>query len=395
MPEETNRGIKRKNAQEQQKQQGKNYLFVVGIDDYKAFPKLYNAVKDAKDMINLLTERYNFEKECTFALFNKEATQAAILHELDHMADQIEDTDNLLMYFSGHGEYKERIEEGFWIPYDGEKDSRGRYNYGSFLSFGFLKKYVKAIKSLHTFIIADSCYSGTLFAEKSVKGESTPRDYYIPSRYLLTAGRNEVVSDGKPGDNSPFADSLLWHLRNNNNLQLSVAELCEKVKIDVSSNAAQIPRYGSVHGVGHRGGSYYFRKKDFVPTELPPPRTTEGSERGVTKGEDTNVPQQEKEAPKKQEVIEDFDQLKRALKGKAAGSIKDVFELLDKHINTDSSRYNDFIYNQGRFNGVRRQADNGEISEDFAQRTFNQIRRAVLHLIDELEQSDVYFPGVD
>ena len=54
--------------------QGKNYLFSIAIDDYHNFPQLHNCVKDAKDITELLTDRYQFEKENLITLYNEDAT---------------------------------------------------------------------------------------------------------------------------------------------------------------------------------------------------------------------------------------------------------------------------------------------------------------------------------
>ena len=53
-------------------------------------------------------------------------------------------------------------------------------------------------------MIVDSCFSGSLFMRFKSVGLAE-RLEHIPSRWGLTAGRNEVVADGKMGNNSPFA----------------------------------------------------------------------------------------------------------------------------------------------------------------------------------------------
>ena len=40
----------------------KNYLLAIAINDYDHFPKLYNCVKDTQDLIGVLTEDFNFER---------------------------------------------------------------------------------------------------------------------------------------------------------------------------------------------------------------------------------------------------------------------------------------------------------------------------------------------
>ncbi|MBK7870320.1 MAG: caspase family protein [Saprospiraceae bacterium] len=224
MPKKTTRAGRKTNEQAPQNAlpKGKNYLFIIGIDEYKHQPRLYNAVKDAKDILELLTKKYQFSKDSKFlfTLFNQEATQENIFTTLDKLSELMTEEDKLLIYYSGHGELKKNIGEGFWIPYDGNPKNPA----GTYISFSILTKYIKAIKAFHTFIIADSCFSGALFTERGAVSDFRDRLESIPSRWLLTAGRDEVVADGQPGDNSPFADAVLWWLKNNKDPRLRVSD---------------------------------------------------------------------------------------------------------------------------------------------------------------------------
>jgi hypothetical protein len=253
-------GRKPQDKESKEQKKGDNYLFVIGIDQYVNFPKLYNAVKDAKDFMALMLDRYQFKESKVFKLFDKEATADNIFSTLKQLRELIKPEDSLLVYFSGHGEYDQHLDEGYWIPYNGENGKNW-----TFIDFSKVKKYIRAIKSLHTFVIADSCYSGRSLQNRDKGKNSVPKDFFVPSRYVLTAGRNEVVLDGQQGKNSPFADSLMFHLRNDQGPHISASELCEKVKKEVSLNEDQIPRYGDIRGVGGRGGMFYFFEKGYAP----------------------------------------------------------------------------------------------------------------------------------
>lgn len=367
----------------QEQKKGRNYLFVIGIDLYDAFPRLYNAVKDARDFKKLMLERFQFDKDQVFELFNDQATSGNIFNTLKQLRLLLKPEDSLVVYFSGHGEYDEDIDEGFWIPFDAENGESHTY-----MDFGMVKKYIRAIKSLHTFIIADSCYSGTLFAERSADREYVPQDFFIPSRYVLTAGRNEVVSDGKPGDNSPFADSLIWHLKNDQGPHISLNELCEKVKRDVMGNVKQIPRFGSIHGIGDRGGMFYFFDKGYTPDR--PPKPPIGTDEKKKDGKGPDEPKVESPVPP---VIRNLEDLRKALKESLQiRDFEETFAIVQKYLKTDSRAYNDWIFQQGRHSGIVRQQQKGVIDNDFAQRTYNQIAEALVYQIDKLKDSDVDIP---
>jgi hypothetical protein len=55
-----------------QRQKGKSWLFAIGINEYRSFPDLHNAVKDAEDVVQLLKEKYDVD-ELIF-ISNEEAT---------------------------------------------------------------------------------------------------------------------------------------------------------------------------------------------------------------------------------------------------------------------------------------------------------------------------------
>lgn len=238
--------------------QGINFLLVIAIDAYVHCPRLYNCVKDAHDLIELLTERYHFERNHFKEIFNAAATRANIYNAFREMAQRVTPNDNLLIYFSGHGEYDPVLKRGFWIPVEAQPSDHSQY-----ISNSDIKDFLSAINSHHTFLMVDSCFSGALFAEKDVSSIITKRYEKDPSRWCLTAGRNEIVSDGKPGDNSPFAKSLLYRLRQNTDA-LGVMVLCAHVIEQVHDETTnQTPIGEPLKVEGHKNGQFVFHlKKD-------------------------------------------------------------------------------------------------------------------------------------
>lgn len=258
-------GPRKKDGNQPEKRKGKNYLLAIAIDAYEHAPRLYNCVRDAGRMIKVLTHKYQFEEEHTFTLFNEAATEANILEEFKKLVALIRPEDNLLVIYSGHGEYEEDIDEGYWLPVDAQYGQSGDY-----ISNSRITKYIKAIPAHHTLFIVDSCFSGSLFASRGqYNPQAVSRLDRIASRWLITAGRNEVVSDGKPGDHSPFADNIIYFLENNTEPSLSVARLIEHVIDAVTYNARQTPRGEPLQDVGHRGGQFFFYQKGALPPAPP------------------------------------------------------------------------------------------------------------------------------
>ncbi len=240
----------------QQRRKGINYLFVIAIDAYEYCPKLYNCINDANGLIKVLTEKYEFEPANIQTLFNEAATEGNIFNEFRTLIKKITAEDNVIIYFSGHGEYDEVFEEGYWIPVNAQLGA-----HEDFIPNSKIKNILEAIKAKHIFLIADSCFSGSLFTQfKSASvAERLEND---PSRWGLTAGRNEVVSDGQVGDHSPFSDSLLYHLKESK-VPIGVATLCNRVVENVVAAADQTPRGEPLKVRGHRGGQFFFHPRGY------------------------------------------------------------------------------------------------------------------------------------
>ena len=231
-----------------------NHLFVIAINKYRNCPELFNCIQDAEAFMSLLVEGFRFKKENISQLFNEQASQANIINAFRQYASQLSEKDNLIVYYSGHGIYDKVLDEGYWIPVDAQLGNNGDY-----ISNSEVIKFLKAIDTHHTFLIVDSCFSGTLARFKDL-GVARVEQY--PSRWLLTSGRNEVVLDGKPGGHSPFAAGILEYLRLHREDRALVSDLVQYVKTAVAHNQEQIPFGGPLYGVGDKGGEFIFHSKE-------------------------------------------------------------------------------------------------------------------------------------
>ncbi|MEQ9423005.1 MAG: caspase family protein [Cyclobacteriaceae bacterium] len=232
----------------------KNFLFVVGIDDYQEWPTLNNAVKDGNDLASIMMENYDFKFSDITFLKNEQATKNNIYKGLRGMIEKVSPQDNLMIYFSGHGHFDELLNEGYWIPTEAQHDAPGDY-----LSNTSILKIIESINTQHTFLVADACFSGSLFADAQRGGYYDKVDRF-KSRWGLASGRLEAVSDGAIGSNSPFSLVLLNFLRENKEQEFSVSELIQHVKIRVSEVSNQTPIGNPLRMKGDEGGEFVFRR---------------------------------------------------------------------------------------------------------------------------------------
>ena len=81
------------------------------------------------------------------------------------------------------------------------------------------------------------------------------------SRWALTSGRLEYVSDGQTGKNSPFASYFIKYLQDNQKKKVPVSELVNYVKSAVGNNSEQQPVGNPLKSVGDEGGEFIFYLK--------------------------------------------------------------------------------------------------------------------------------------
>lgn len=235
---------------------GKNWLLAIAIDKYAHKP-LNNCVRDVKAFIEVVSQRYNFEDDHIIPLFNEAATADGIYDAFEDLLDKVKPNDNLIVYYSGHGDYHGRLKEGYWIPFDADTRSRQIPN-------DALKRYLREIQTRHTLIICDSCFSGT-FAIKGKAEDYSPealaQRYQDSSRWVITSGSKHEVLDGMEGGHSPFAEALLAKMRSHEG-DLSARNLGDYVISELAAKKIyQKPLSEVFDKEYHQGGLFVFWQK--------------------------------------------------------------------------------------------------------------------------------------
>lgn len=234
---------------------------VIGIDNYEGtWNKLNNAVRDAKAVEDILKKNYNFSVVRT--LYDKAATRQSIISEMEWLVGNLTEKDNLLIYYSGHGDFKESLNRGFWVPVDATTMSTS-----NFISNPDLQTFLASIKSKHTLLVSDACFSGDIFRSSEAKNEVAFNDKYynrvntLVSRQALTSGGIEPVMDGGRDGHSVFAYYFLKALRDNSQKFLDAEQLFDAIKIPIVNNSSQAPKFSHIKNTGDEGGEFIFYKK--------------------------------------------------------------------------------------------------------------------------------------
>ncbi|MDP3149940.1 MAG: caspase family protein [Ignavibacteria bacterium] len=240
---------------------GKYYALVIGIDNYKGdWPKLNNAVNDAKTVSEVLLKDYRFDEIIT--LYNEEASRDNIIQKLEALASKTAKDDNVLVYYSGHGEFNQQYNRGYWVPANATTKSTSGY-----ISNPDLQTYLNGIRSRHTLLISDACFSGDILRGRTEEVPFENSDRYFKevyrraSRCALTSGGNEPVMDGGRDGHSVFTYYLLKSLRENESQYLTAGQLFNELQIPVANNSEQTPIFQPIKNIGDEGGQFIFVKR--------------------------------------------------------------------------------------------------------------------------------------
>jgi WD40 repeat protein len=240
---------------------GKYYALIIGIDNYTGqWKPLKNGVSDAKAVSQTLKSKYKFDymKE----LYNDQATRVNIIKELEWLVQNVKQSDNLLIYYSGHGEYNQTLNKGYWVPVDATATSTSFY-----ISNSDIQTFLGGIKSKHTLLISDACFSGDIFRGNTVSIPFEESDKYyakvnsVSSRKAITSGGIEPVLDGGKEGHSIFAYYLLKSLNSNSKKYYDASQLFDNIKIPVLNNSDQSPQFNAIKNAGDEGGQFIFLKK--------------------------------------------------------------------------------------------------------------------------------------
>ncbi len=232
------------------------YALLIGVSDY-ADPNIPDLeglpIKDAEKLANVLLTKYTFKKENVTTL--KNPTRRELVIALDDLSKNLTPEDNVLIFYAGHGHYEEDNQIGYWLPKDAEVGNTSNWLYNDQLVAS-----IKKIKSKHTLLITDACFSGSIFKTRSVSmekaGDAIKKKYELPSRKAITSGTLKTVPNV-----SVFMKYVLDRLDKNKEKYYSASQLFQSIEIPVGNNSPTTPQYGVIQNVGDEGGDFIFIKK--------------------------------------------------------------------------------------------------------------------------------------
>ncbi len=233
---------------------GKYYALIIGNNIYQdqTITSLDEPISDATSLYEVLTTQYLFEPENV--KFLKNANYIEMIEAFDDLNNLITPNDNLLVFYAGHGWWDENRKLGYWLPCDAKKGNTAFWIPNSRIS-----DYMGSIKSKHTLLIADACFSGSIFKTRSAFADAQPainKLYDLPSKKAMTSGNLKEVPD-----KSVFLHYLVQRLIDNKEKYISSDVLFASFRQAVLNNSPTEPQYGTIQNAGDEGGEFIFIRR--------------------------------------------------------------------------------------------------------------------------------------
>lgn len=251
----------------------KSRALLIGIGEVYGeigFQRLPNAERDIDALAKKLGELKGEDWEIV-TLKGAEATGEAILSRTRELSNSAQRDDKLFVYYAGHGaKHPISNQTGWVIPADAktaEADPR-RLSWVKFTEFSdvFHESSAK-----HVLVAMDCCYGGLL---TTWRGEGSPADGDVhkgaygealltrAAHVVITSGRPfEVVQDGAPGTNSPFARCFLEALSTPDGAPVRAHGIYDRMaETFVEERVGHIPEWYLPRGPNEGGDVVFFPK---------------------------------------------------------------------------------------------------------------------------------------
>ncbi len=232
------------------------FALLIGINKYKfnqdGIVDLNEPINDLEKLREAIVRNYTFNDEHVFTL--KNATRSEIIDNLELLSREVTPRDNLLIFYAGHGIFDANLNVGYWLPSDASMSSKANW-----LSNSVLRDYITGIKSKHTLLVSDACFSGSIFKTRSVESldaSGFTRLYSLPSRKAMTSGTLTTVPD-----QSKFMEYMVKRLNDNAEDFLTAKQLFFQIETAVINNTSNIPQYGTIQSAGDEGGDFIFIRR--------------------------------------------------------------------------------------------------------------------------------------
>jgi uncharacterized caspase-like protein len=190
---------------------GRKRVAVIGIDHYRNWSPLHNAVRDAEAALRLF-RRLGFELVGQ-TMFDDAATGAAINSFVTDELTALGPDDSLVLFFAGHGGTRtqrlagKQVKTGYLIPVDAHRDKASTW-----IDLDDLLRKVAKLPPRHILVFLDACNAGIALSTPRWRGSGTFETKSLAalqtrrSRRIITS----ALDDQLASDNGPVPGHSLF-----------------------------------------------------------------------------------------------------------------------------------------------------------------------------------------
>lgn len=253
-----------------------SHALVIWAGDYQYWNKLNNIENEANDVVDAL-KRQGFQVKLVSNPKGQKLRDEIQAFINNHGYDQ---NNRLVIFFAGHGHTRKKT-KGYLVPIDAPDPATNRQNEQDFLKVALdmdqVESWAKQVDAKHVLFVFDSCFSGTIFKQRS--GKEKP--LYVqsvmnkPVRQFLTAGDADQRVPAKSVFTPLFVRALEGAADYTKDGYVTGSELGLYLKENLSQyTKKQTPQFGTIRDPDFDQGDIVFRAlntSQFVATKLPRP----------------------------------------------------------------------------------------------------------------------------
>ena len=248
---------------------GQYYALIIGNSDYRNMVNLATPELDVERIGAILEQRYGFSVK---VLLN--ANDVGVMHAMNDLSGELDDNDNLLIYYAGHGSRLDMgdLKAGYWLPVNADPPPRDTH----WIPNESITRHLGRLKAKRVLVVADSCYAGLLsdapdflFLNQGGAGNYSAEfmKYKLSrsSRLMISSGGDAPVLDNGGTGHSVFASAFIDILNNNDQI-LSGPQLFSQLRPIVMEKSEAVgflqePDFKTIKISGNEAGDFFF-----VPT---------------------------------------------------------------------------------------------------------------------------------
>ena len=243
---------------------GQYFALIIGNQRYRQLDDLASPKQDVQVIASILENKYGFAVKILH-----DADDVSVMHAINDLNEELDEEDNLLIYYAGHGSRLNSGEftSGYWLPINADPPPRDTH----WVANEAITRHLSRLEAKRVLVIADSCYAGLLSdapnylffdSDQAYSEEFIQYKLAKKSRLLISSGGDSPVLDNEGNGHSVFANVLIEQLRANTSVMAS-PELFGSIKEEVIERSSAIghtqePEFKAIKGSGHEVGDFFF-----------------------------------------------------------------------------------------------------------------------------------------